>query len=66
MERSGSKTKGVVGVFLQRSHESSLPVSRTMVTCCGGEPTLRVTVRETLWWKESLLGDLGRDPVAIN
>lgn len=40
---------------LQRSHESSLPVSRTMETFCGGVPTERETVRETLWWKSSLL-----------
>lgn len=38
-------------VELHWSHESSLPVSRTMVTFCGGVPTVRETVRVTLWWK---------------
>ncbi|KAL9332531.1 hypothetical protein ACSQ67_002141 [Phaseolus vulgaris] len=36
------------------SHESSLPVSRTMVTLCGGVPTVSETVKVTLWWNESL------------
>lgn len=42
------------GSFLQWSQESSLPVSRTMVTFCGGEPTVSETVSVTLWWNESL------------
>lgn len=42
--------------FLQLSHESSLPVSSTIVAFCGGEPTEMVIVRVTLCWKESLLG----------
>lgn len=29
-------------------------MSSTMVTFCGGEPTERETVKETLWRKESL------------
>lgn len=49
VECSGSYDNGVVGVFLQCSHESSLPVSSTMMTGCGGDPTVRVTVKETLW-----------------
>ena len=47
-------------VFLQCSQESSLPVSRTMVTLCGGEPTVSVTVKVTLWWKEILLVGFSR------
>lgn len=43
------------GDFLQWSQESSLPVSRTIVTFCGGVPTETVTVRVTLWLKGSLL-----------
>ncbi|KAE8714822.1 hypothetical protein F3Y22_tig00110187pilonHSYRG00091 [Hibiscus syriacus] len=37
------------------AHDSSLPVSRIMVTFCGGEPTDKETVKVTLWWKPSLL-----------
>lgn len=37
-------------------------MSRTMVTVCGGEPTVSETVKDTLWWKESLLEGLGTDP----
>lgn len=55
----------MAGVFLQWSHESSLPVSRTMVTCCGGEPTDNRTVRDTLCWKESLFGGRGIEPGGI-
>lgn len=51
--------------MLQRSHESSLPVSRTMETSWGGVPTEREAVRETLWWKKSLLGGFGMDPDGI-
>lgn len=65
-EESGLKVKGLFGVFLHCSQESSLPVSSTIVTCCGGDPTVSETVRETLWWKESLFGALGRDPDGIN
>lgn len=32
-----------------------------MVTCCGGDPTDRETVRETLWWKATLLGGFGME-----
>lgn len=35
-------------------------MSRTMVTSCGGDPTVRETVRVTLWWKESLFGGFDR------
>lgn len=49
--------------MLHCSHESSLPVSRTMVTFCGGVPTERETVRVTLWVKGSLFEALGRDTV---
>lgn len=52
--------------MLHCSHESSLPVSRTMVTFCEGVPTARETVRVTLWVNGSLLGALGRDPVEIS
>lgn len=38
-----------VDVELQCSHDSSLPVSRTIVTFCGGEPTDKDTVKVTLW-----------------
>lgn len=48
------KTEFKFGSFLQWSHESSLPVSRTMVTLCGGEPTVSETVSVTLCWNESL------------
>jgi hypothetical protein len=48
--------------FLQWSQESSLPVSRTMVTLCGGEPTVSETVKVTLWRKESLFEGFGSDP----
>lgn len=51
--------------MLQCSQESSLPVSITMETFCGGVPTVRDTVRLTLWWKGSLFGDLGTDPEGI-
>ena len=30
------------------------------MTGCGGDPTVSVTVKETLWWKESLPEGLGR------
>lgn len=53
-EARGLKMERRFGDFLQWSQESSLPVSRTMVTFCGGEPTERETVKVTLWWKESL------------
>ena len=49
-------------VFLQCSQESSLPVSRTMVTLCGGEPTVSVTVKVTLWWKEILFEGFETNP----
>ena len=62
MDRVGSNVVGVVSVLLQWSQESSLPVSRTMVTFCGGEPTVSETVRDTLWWNESLFGGFGIDP----
>lgn len=55
-----------VDVELQCSHDSSLPVSRTIVTFCGGEPTDKDTVKVTLWWNGSLFGDLGNDPVGIS
>lgn len=55
-ETRGLKIKGVVGVFLQWTQESSLPVSSTMTTCCGGDPIERETVSETLWWKATLFG----------
>ena len=48
------------GYFLQWSQESSLPVSRTMVTLCGGDPTVSETVKVTLCLKGSLReGGLG-------
>lgn len=47
-ERIGLKMEFKFGSFLQCSHESSLPVSRTMVTFCGGEPTVSDTVNVTL------------------
>lgn len=53
-ERSGLKMEFKFGSFLHWSQESSLPVSRTMVTLCGGEPTVSETVKVTLCWKESL------------
>lgn len=56
VERKELNHNGVVGVFLHLSHESSLPVSSTTVTGCGGDPTVNVTVKETLWWNDSLLG----------
>lgn len=34
-------------------------MSMTIETFCGGVPTVRETVRVTLWRKGSLLGDLG-------
>ncbi len=49
-------------VFLQCSQESSLPVSRTMVTLCGGEPMVSVTVKVTLWWKEILFEGFETNP----
>jgi hypothetical protein len=36
-----------------------------METFCGGVPTVRETIRLTLWWKGSLFGDLGTDPEGI-
>lgn len=50
MDLSGLKEDwaGAIDFVLQWSQESSLPVSRTMVTCCGGVPTESVTVRDTL------------------
>lgn len=65
MDLTGSNTDPSFGSFLQWSHESSLPVSRTMVTGCGGVPTRRETDRVTLWRKGSLLVDLGPDPDGI-
>lgn len=58
-ERSGLKIVFFVFVFgfLQWSHESSLPVSRTMVTLCGGVPTVSETVNVTLWRNKSLRGE---------
>ncbi|PON45808.1 hypothetical protein PanWU01x14_255890 [Parasponia andersonii] len=61
-EASGSKTELRFGDFLQWSQESSLPVSRTMVTVCGGDPMVNETVNVTLWRKESLLEGFGADP----
>ncbi|WVZ04711.1 hypothetical protein V8G54_018057 [Vigna mungo] len=51
--------------LLQWSHESSLPVSMTMETFCGGVPTVMEIVRLTLWLNRSLLGGLGRYPDGI-
>lgn len=51
--------------LLQWSHESSLPVSMTIVTFCGGVPTVSETVRLTLCRKGSLSGDLRTDPGGI-
>lgn len=51
--------------LLQWSHESSLPVSMTIVTFCGGVPTVRETVRLTLCRKGSLSGDRGTDSGGI-
>lgn len=51
-----------IGFFLQWSQESSLPVSRTMVTVCGGEPRVRETVKVTLWRKASSFEGFGGDP----
>lgn len=65
VDRTGSNTDLNFGSFLQWSHESSLPVSNTMVTGCGGVPTRRETERVTLWRKGSLLADLGPDPDGI-
>jgi hypothetical protein len=45
----------------QRSHESSLPVSRITVAFWGGVPTERETVKLTLWWNLSLFGALGKE-----
>jgi len=53
-ESRGLKVEFRLGSCLQWSQESSLPVSRTMVTFCGGEPTVSETVSVTLCWKESL------------
>lgn len=55
----GSYVKSCVCVFLQWSHVSSLPVSSTMMTGCGGDPTVSLTVRVTLWLNESFLGGPG-------
>lgn len=62
LDLSGSNTEFKPGVFLQWSHESSLPVSNTIDTGCGGVPTKRVTVKVTLWWNGSLLVDLANEP----
>lgn len=62
VECKGSYDKGVVGVFLQWRYGSSLPVSSTMMTGCGGEPTVSVMVKETLWLKDSFLEGFVRDP----
>ena len=48
----------------QWSQESSLPVSRTMVTLCGGDPTVNVTVNVTLCRNESLLL-VGIEPLGV-
>jgi len=56
---------GFVFVLLQWSQESSLPVSMTMETFCGGVPTVMEIVRLTLWLNRSLLGGLGRYPDGI-
>lgn len=37
-------------------------MSRTMVTLCGGVPTVSETVKVTLWRKESLFEGFGADP----
>lgn len=58
---AGEKERGVAAVLRQWSQESSLPVSSTMMAGCGGVPAETETVRETLWWKESLFGGRGRD-----
>ncbi|GER28589.1 mannose-binding lectin superfamily protein [Striga asiatica] len=55
-ERVGSNAGRFAQVVLHWSHESSLPVSSTMVTFCGGVPTDRETVRVTLWVNWSLFG----------
>lgn len=63
-EMRGLKMEFKFGSFLQCSHESSLPVSRTMVTFCGGEPNVSETVKVTLCWKESLREEgFGSEPV---
>lgn len=35
------------------------------MTCCGGDPTVSVTVRVTLWLNESFLGWFVRGPGVI-
>lgn len=62
----GLKMGWEIGVVLHFSHESSLPVSRTMVTFCGGVPTERDIVRVTLCLNGSLFGALGKDPNGIS
>lgn len=54
LEARGLKMDVKFGSFLQRSQESSLPVSRTIVMFCGGVPMVREAVRVTLWWNKSL------------
>ena len=49
LEAIGLKIELKFGSFLQWSQESSLPVSRTIVMFCRGEPAERETVRVTLW-----------------
>jgi hypothetical protein len=48
LEARGLKMDVKFGSFLQRSQESSLPVSRTIVMFCGGVPMVREAVRVTL------------------
>lgn len=45
-----------VEVFVQWSHESSLPVSRTILMVCGGEPAVRETVSVTSCVKGIFIG----------
>lgn len=53
----------LIRVEFECSHESSLPVSSTIVTFCGGVPTERETVRVTLWVNGSLFGDENPDEI---
>jgi len=68
VDRAGLNKELTFGFFLQWSHESSLPVSNTIVTGWAGVPTRRETVRVTLCRKGSLFvgrGPRGTDPVWI-
>lgn len=48
-EWRGLKLEFEFGIFFwQFNHESSLPVSRTIVMFCGGEPMVNETVKVTL------------------